>query len=67
MVMDFDDILPKSSGDLLAQLARQDLDPLSVEELNARIAVLKAEIARSESKIQFAINHRASAESLFKR
>lgn len=67
MVMDFEDILPGNSGDPLAQLVRQDLDPLSVDELNARIATLKGEIARCETKIQFAVNHRASAESLFKR
>ncbi|NIJ09202.1 uncharacterized small protein (DUF1192 family) [Sphingomonas vulcanisoli] len=65
--MDLEDILPSSSGDPLAQLVRQDLDPLSVEELNARIAALEGEIARCRAKINFAINHRANAESLFKR
>ena len=65
--MDLDDILPKRSDDPLVMLARQDLDPLSVEELQARIAVLEAEIARSKQKMDRAVNHRASADQLFKR
>ena len=65
--MDFEDILPSSSGDPLASLVGQDLDPLSVAELDTRIATLKDEIDRCEAKKQFAINHRASADSLFKR
>jgi uncharacterized small protein (DUF1192 family) len=65
--MDLDDILPKNPGDPLAMLTRQDLDPLSVDELKARIALLEAEIARAQAKIEHAVNHRANAESLFKR
>lgn len=65
--MDLDDILPKAPGDPLVALTRQDLDPLSVDELAARIAVLEAEISRAKAKIDHAVNHRASAESLFKR
>jgi len=65
--MDLDDLLPKAPGDPLVMLTRQDLDPLSVEELEARIAALEAEIARARQKIAFAVNHRATAESLFKR
>ena len=64
--MDMDD-LPRRSDDLLAQLARQDLDPFSVAELEARIAGLEREIARTRSKIEAAVNHRASADALFKR
>jgi uncharacterized small protein (DUF1192 family) len=64
--MDPDD-LPKRTPDLVTQLARQDLDPLSVAELEARIAALEAEIARSRRKIEHAVNHRASADALFKR
>lgn len=52
--------------DLLVQLARQDLDPLSVAELESRIAALEAEIARSRQRMQRAVNHRASADSLFR-
>jgi uncharacterized small protein (DUF1192 family) len=63
--MDLDDALPRP-GDLLAQLARQDLDPLSVAELEARIAALEGEIARSRQRIERAVNHRASADGLFR-
>ena len=52
--------------DLLTAVVRQDLDPLSIAELEARIATLEGEIARVRAKIQFAVNHKASAESLFK-
>ena len=65
--MDLDDQTPRSPGDPLALLTRQDLDPLSVEELRARIAVLEAEITRAKGRIDRAVNHRASADALFKR
>lgn len=65
--MDLDDILPKPTGDPLAQLTRQDLDPLSVDELRGRVALLEAEIARTRARIDYAVDHRANAEGLFKR
>ena len=65
--MDLDDILPKNPADPLVALTKQDLDPLSVDELAARIATLEAEIARARAKIDYAVNQRANAESLFKR
>jgi uncharacterized small protein (DUF1192 family) len=65
--MDLDDLFPSKPADPLAQLAKQDLDPLSVDELHARIGALEAEIARSRGKIDFAARHRASAEELFKK
>jgi len=65
--MDADENLPRRKDDLVAQLAKQDLDPLSVEELNERIAMLGAEIDRTRTKISSAINHRASANALFKK
>lgn len=65
--MDVDDLFPKGVSDPLIALGRQDLDPLSVEELHARIAALETEILRIKAKINAAVNHRASAESLFKR
>ena len=64
--MDLDDALPRPS-DLLAQLVRQDLDPLSVAELEARITALESEIARCRDRMQRAVNHRASADELFRR
>jgi uncharacterized small protein (DUF1192 family) len=65
--MEADENLPRRKDDLAAQLGKQDLDPLSVDELNERIELLESEIARCKSKIQRAVNHRASADSLFKR
>ena len=65
--MDLDDILPKRADDPLAMLVRQDLDPMSLEELNARIAILEAEIARARKQIDKSVNHRASADAIFKR
>ena len=65
--MDKDDDLPHRADDPLARLLMQDLDPLSVAELDARIAALKAEIARTEAKMEYAVNHKAIAEALFKR
>jgi uncharacterized small protein (DUF1192 family) len=65
--MDLDDLLPKNPGDPLALLLKQDLDPLSVEELQARIAALESEIARVKTRIERSVNHRASADALFKR
>lgn len=65
--MDLDELFPDKPGDPLTLLVRQDLDPLSVEELNARIAILEGEIARVKAKIQAAVNHRASADDLFKK
>jgi uncharacterized small protein (DUF1192 family) len=65
--MDLDDILGSRPDDPLTALVREDLDRLSVTELEARIAALEREIARSRGKIEFAVNHRASADALFKR
>lgn len=65
--MDPDNDLPKRPGDPLTLLRLQDLDPLSVDELHARIAALEGEIERTRAKIATAASHRASAESLFKR
>jgi uncharacterized small protein (DUF1192 family) len=65
--MDLDELFPNKPEDPLTQLARQDLDPFSVDELHERIAGLEAEIARVRAKIDAAVNHRASAEALFKK
>jgi uncharacterized small protein (DUF1192 family) len=65
--MDLEDLFPSKPGDPLVELAKQDLDPLSVEELEERIAALKAEIARVEAHMQRAQTHRSEAEELFKK
>jgi len=59
--------LPRRKSDLLADLAREDLDKLSIAELDDRIAGLEAEIARSRAKREGAAKFRAAAYSLFKR
>lgn len=64
--MDDDENLPRNANDPLALLVKQDLDPLSVDELEKRISLLKSEISRCEAKKSFAVSHRASAENLFK-
>ncbi|ATY32674.1 DUF1192 domain-containing protein [Sphingomonas psychrotolerans] len=65
--MDADENLPRRNDDLAARLGKQDLDPYSVDELNERVELLEAEITRCKAKIQYAVNHRASADALFKR
>jgi len=65
--MDLDELFPSKPGDPLAELAKQDLDPISIEELRARIEALKAEIARVEAHIERATTHRSAAEELFRK
>lgn len=65
--MDSDENLPRRADDPVAALARQDLDPLSVAELDRRIGDLEAEIARIRRHRDRAVNHRATADQLFKR
>jgi len=65
--MDLDDLFPSKPDDPLVALGRQDLDPISIEELHARIETLKAEIARVEAHIDAATKHRSAAEDLFKK
>lgn len=65
--MDLDELFPDKPDDPLRLLTKQDLDPLSVDELHDRIAVLEAEIARVKAKLDSSVSFRASAEDLFKR
>ena len=65
--MDLDDLFPDKPKDPLTELGKQDLDPISIDELNERIAALKAEIARVEAHIERVTRHRSAAEELFKR
>lgn len=60
------DELPRP-GDPLVALRRQDLDPLSVAELEARIAALEAELARTRAKLAGASAFRTAADALFRR
>ena len=65
--MDLDELFPDKPGDPLDLLRKQDLDPISIDELNERIEALKAEIARVEAHIQRVHTHRSAAEELFKK
>jgi uncharacterized small protein (DUF1192 family) len=65
--MDMDEIFARKPADPLLLMTRQDLDPLSVEELQERLEILAAEAARVKQKLEGAVNHRASADALFKR
>ena len=64
----FDDPeLPRRKADILMELAREDLDKLSLGELDARIDVLEAEVVRSRAKREGAATFRAAAEGLFRK
>lgn len=62
-----DDDLPKRADDPVTILTKQDLDPMSVNELHERISLLEGEINRVRAKIDKSVNHKASAEALFRK
>ena len=62
-----DDDLPRRRDDLLTALVRQPLDPLSVDELDDRIAALEGEIARIRAHRSAATSQKAAAEALFRK
>jgi uncharacterized small protein (DUF1192 family) len=62
-----DDMLPRPKNDVVQSLTRQDLEPLSQLELQARIQILTAEIARTEAQIALAADVKAGAEALFRK
>ena len=62
-----DDDRPRPRGDAASKLAAEDLGPYSQDELEQRIAVLEAEIARVEKHRLSAAAHRDAAEALFGR
>ncbi len=59
-----DDFKP---GQPIVELGREDLDPLSVEELDQRVARLTVEIARVEAHKSRVTAHRSAADEMFKR
>ena len=65
--MDIDELFPSKPEDPLVALGRQDLDPISLDELDARIAALKVEIARVDAHIARVRTQRSAAEDLFKK
>ena len=56
---------PRPKGDMASQLALETLDSYSHHELDERIALLEAEIARVVSHRDKAAAHRRAAEALF--
>lgn len=62
-----DDDLPRPKDDVLRALTTQDLDRLSVAELDQRIDVLAAEVVRTRAKRDDAARLRSAADSLFRR
>ena len=65
--MDEDDFFSSKPQDPLTLLIRQDLGPLSVDELNERIELLRNEIARVEQHLADTARHRSAADELFKK
>ena len=53
-------------GAALGELAREDLDGYAVDELEDRIAALKAEIDRTDARLQKKRAGLSAADSLFK-
>lgn len=64
--MDLDD-LPRPRGDAASALAREDLAPYSQDELDERVALLEAEIARVKTHRAKAAAHRSAADALFRK
>jgi len=64
MTDDNEPLTPRSAGPLHG-LVREDLDPYSVEDLEARIEALQAEIVRSRDIMERKKNRRSAADALF--
>ena len=58
--------LPRKKANVLADLCREDLDRLSISDLDDRVAALEAELARTLAKRGGAERFRAAADTLFK-
>lgn len=65
--MDEDDFFSSKPQDPLTQVTKQDLGPLSIDELTERIEILKGEIERVETHLTEASRHRSAADELFKK
>lgn len=63
-VMD-EDTFPRPAGDAASRLSVEDLAPYSQAELDERIALLEAEIARVRAHRDRAADHMAAANALF--
>ena len=65
--MDEDDFFSSKPQDPLTLLVKQDLGPISQDELAERIEILRGEIARIEQHMADVDKHRSAADELFKR
>jgi uncharacterized small protein (DUF1192 family) len=65
--MDEDDFFTSKPQDPLTQVTKQDLGPLSLAELEERIAILKGEVERVETHMAEASRHLSAADELFKK
>ena len=61
-----DEDRPRARGDAASLLARESLDSYSLDELDARVALLRAEIERVGEHRQKSAAHRLAAEALFR-
>ncbi|MCB2052488.1 MAG: DUF1192 domain-containing protein [Novosphingobium sp.] len=61
-----DDDRPRLRGDAATHLSSESLDSYSQDELDERIALLEAEIARVKAHRNKAAAHRAAADALFR-
>lgn len=59
-----DEVIKKQS--IISDLKNQDLNKLSINELQERILSLKEEIDRTEEKIEIKKLSKSNAESIFK-
>jgi uncharacterized small protein (DUF1192 family) len=64
--MDWDDVMPKPKSKSGAAIG-ENLETLSVAELEARIEELKREIARVKTELEQKRRHEDAASALFKR
>ena len=63
--MDFDDLLPTKKT-ISGAVIGENLESLSVGELEARVQSLQSEIARVEAELKKKRAHEAAANALFK-
>ncbi|MCB2077706.1 MAG: DUF1192 domain-containing protein [Novosphingobium sp.] len=61
-----DEDRPRMRGDAASKLAGESLDSYSLDELDARVALLKSEIVRITAHRDKAVAHKTAAEALFK-
>ena len=60
-----DEVIKKQS--IISDMKNQDLNKLSINELQERILSLKEEIDRAEEKIEIKKLSKSNAESIFKK